>query len=57
PCVGRGSAGDSLISYVLGITQVDPLRYHLYFERFLNRERADPPDIDLDICWKNRDRV
>ncbi|NOX37612.1 MAG: DNA polymerase III subunit alpha [Calditrichaeota bacterium] len=57
PCVGRGSAGDSLVSYVLGITQVDPMRYHLYFERFLNPDRADPPDIDLDICWKNRDRV
>jgi len=57
PCVGRGSAGDSLIAYLLGITHADPLRYQLYFERFLNRERADPPDIDLDICWKNRDRV
>ncbi len=57
PCVGRGSAGDSLVSYVLGITHADPLRYHLYFERFLNRERTDPPDIDLDICWKSRDRV
>lgn len=57
PCVGRGSAGDSVVSYVLGITQVDPLRYNLYFERFLNPERADPPDIDLDICWKSRDRV
>lgn len=57
PCVGRGSAGDSVVSYVLGITQVDPLRYNLYFERFLNPERTDPPDIDLDICWKNRDRV
>ncbi|UCF64824.1 MAG: DNA polymerase III subunit alpha, partial [bacterium] len=57
PCVGRGSAGDSVVSYVLGITQVDPLRYNLYFERFLNPERQDPPDIDLDICWKNRDRV
>lgn len=57
PCVGRGSAGDSVVSYVLGITQVDPLRYRLYFERFLNPERSDPPDIDLDICWKNRDRV
>ncbi len=57
PCVGRGSAGDSVVSYVLGITQVDPLRYNLYFERFLNPDRADPPDIDLDICWKNRGRV
>jgi len=57
PCVGRGSAADSLVSYVLGITQVDPIRHNLYFERFLNPERSDPPDIDLDICWKNRDTV
>lgn len=57
PCVGRGSAGDSLISYVLGITHVDPLRYHLCFERFLNPIRPDAPDIDLDICWKQRDQV
>ncbi|RLD14246.1 DNA polymerase III subunit alpha, partial [candidate division KSB1 bacterium] len=57
PCVGRGSAADSLVSYVLGITQVDPIRHNLYFERFLNPQRSDPPDIDLDICWKNRDRV
>ena len=57
PCVGRGSAGDSMVSYVLGITQIDPVRYRLYFERFLNPQRSDSPDIDLDICWKNRDRV
>jgi DNA polymerase-3 subunit alpha len=57
PCVGRGSAADSLVSYVLGITQVCPLRHNLYFERFLNPQRKDPPDIDLDLCWKNRDRV
>ena len=57
PCVGRGSAADSLVSYVLGITQVDPIRYDLYFERFLNPERRDPPDIDLDIAWKERERV
>jgi len=57
PCVGRGSAADSLVSYVLEITQADPIRHRLYFERFLNPERSDPPDIDLDICRKNRDRV
>lgn len=57
PCVGRGSAADSLVSYVLEITQVDPIRHNLYFERFLNPERSDPPDIDLDICWKSRDAV
>jgi DNA-directed DNA polymerase III PolC len=57
PCVGRGSAGGSIVSYVLGITFADPVRFNLYFERFLNPERTDAPDIDLDICWKNRDRV
>ncbi len=57
PCVGRGSAADSLVSYVLEITQVDPIRHNLYFERFLNPERTDPPDIDLDLCWKSRDEV
>lgn len=57
PCVGRGSAADSLVSYVLEITQADPIRHNLYFERFLNPERSDPPDIDLDICWKSRDEV
>ena len=57
PCVGRGSAADSLVSYVLGITQADPILYDLYFERFLNPERSEPPDIDLDICWKRRDEV
>jgi DNA-directed DNA polymerase III PolC len=57
PCVGRGSAADSIVSYLLGITNVDPIRHELYFERFLNPERSDPPDIDLDICWKRRDQV
>ncbi len=57
PCVGRGSAADSLVAYCLHITQADPIRHNLYFERFLNPERRNPPDIDLDICWKNRDRV
>lgn len=57
PCVGRGSAADSLVSYVLEITQVDPIAHNLYFERFLNPQRSDPPDIDLDICWKSRDHV
>lgn len=46
---GRGSAAGSLVAYALGITDVDPLRYHLLFERFLNEERAQMPDIDLDI--------
>ena len=57
PCVGRGSAGDSIVSYTLGITRVDPIKYNLYFERFLNPERSEPPDIDLDLCWKRRDQV
>jgi len=57
PIVGRGSAADSMVSYVLDITRVDPIEYHLYFERFLNRRRKDPPDIDLDFCWRRRDEI
>ena len=56
--VGRGSAANSLVAYALGITNVDPLRYELLFERFLNRARMhDPPDIDLDLDWRRRDEV
>ena len=57
PCVGRGSAAGSLVSFAMGITHVDPLANDLYFQRFLNEGRSDPPDIDIDLCWKNRDRV
>ncbi|MEX1023683.1 MAG: DNA polymerase III subunit alpha [Planctomycetota bacterium] len=57
PCVGRGSAADSLVAYSLGLTDADPLRYRLPFERFLNPTRADRPDIDLDFCWRRRDEV
>jgi DNA-directed DNA polymerase III PolC len=57
PIVGRGSAANSLVAYVLGITRVDPFKYDLYFERFLNPSRTDCPDIDLDICWRRRDDV
>lgn len=57
PSVGRGSAADSIISYVLGITPVDPIKHNLYFERFLNLERTDPPDIDIDFCWRRRQKV
>ena len=57
PVVGRGSAANSIVAYALGITRADPLRHNLYFERFLNRSRRDTPDIDLDICWRGRDRV
>ncbi len=54
---GRGSAASSIVSYLLGITHVDPLRYNLFFERFLNRGRKDPPDIDVDFPWDERDRT
>jgi DNA-directed DNA polymerase III PolC len=57
PWSPRGSASDSLACYCLGITQVDPVAHDLYFERFLNRERSDPPDIDLDLCSRRRDEV
>lgn len=55
--IGRGSAADSLVSYCLGFTQVDPIKHNLYFERFLNKARKDPPDIDLDFSWKERDEI
>ncbi len=54
---GRGSAAASVVSYSLGITNVDPVRHNLYFERFLNPERADPPDIDIDLAWDERDAL
>jgi error-prone DNA polymerase len=54
---GRGSAAASIVSYLLGITHVDPLRYNLFFERFLNRGRKDPPDIDVDFPWDERDKT
>jgi DNA polymerase-3 subunit alpha len=54
---GRGSAAGSLIAYVLGITDIDPLRYGLIFERFLNPERISPPDIDVDFCMERRGEV
>lgn len=54
---GRGSAAGSLVAYCLGITDVDPLRYNLLFERFLNEERAQMPDIDLDIPDNRREEV
>ena len=57
PIVGRGSAANSLVAYALGITRVDPFKYDLYFERFLNPSRSDCPDIDLDICWRRREQV
>jgi DNA polymerase-3 subunit alpha len=54
---GRGSAAGSLIAYVLGITDLDPLKYGLFFERFLNPERISPPDIDVDFCYNRRPEV
>ena len=54
---GRGSVANSVVSYCLGITHVEPLAAGLLFERFLNPERKDPPDIDLDFPWDERDRV
>ena len=54
---GRGSAAGSLISYALGITAIDPLRYGLIFERFLNPERISMPDIDIDFCGERREQV
>jgi DNA-directed DNA polymerase III PolC len=55
--LARGSAVNSIVSYALGLSHVDPIRYKLYFERFLNPERASPPDIDLDFSWKDRDEI
>ncbi len=54
---GRGSAAGSLLAFALGITDVDPIRHGLLFERFLNPERVSMPDIDVDFCMENRDRV
>ncbi|MCS7049296.1 MAG: DNA polymerase III subunit alpha [Verrucomicrobiae bacterium] len=54
---GRGSAAGSLVAYLLRITDIDPLRYGLFFERFLNPERISPPDIDMDFCYNRRGEV
>ncbi len=54
---GRGSAAGSIVAYCLGITQLDPLRYQLLFERFLNPERVTMPDIDVDFCYERRQEV
>jgi DNA polymerase III alpha subunit len=54
---GRGSSAASIVSYLLGITHVEPLRYRLYFERFLNPGRKDPPDIDVDFPWDEREQA
>ena len=56
-CQGRGSAANSVVCYCLGITAVDPVRMGLLFERFISKERAEPPDIDLDIEHDRREEV
>jgi DNA-directed DNA polymerase III PolC len=57
PNIGRGSGASSLVSYCLFLTHVDPVAEGLYFERFLNPERKNPPDIDLDFSWRERETV
>ncbi len=54
---GRGSGAGSLVAYVLGITDLDPIEHDLLFERFLNPERVSMPDFDVDFCMEGRDRV
>ncbi|HOO91563.1 MAG TPA: DNA polymerase III subunit alpha, partial [Syntrophales bacterium] len=54
---GRGSAAGSLVAYALGITNIDPIRYGLFFERFLNPSRKSMPDIDIDFCMEGRDEI
>jgi len=58
PCTcGRGSAASSIVSYLLFITHVDPIKHNLFFERFLNESRPDYPDIDVDFPWDKRDEI
>ncbi|MCM8831382.1 MAG: DNA polymerase III subunit alpha [Candidatus Omnitrophica bacterium] len=54
---GRGSAAGSIVSYLLGITDIDPIKYNLIFERFLNPERISMPDIDIDFCFERRQKI
>ncbi len=56
-CQGRGSAANSAVCYVLGITAVDPIKLELLFERFLSEERTEPPDIDIDFAHRDREKV
>jgi DNA polymerase-3 subunit alpha len=55
--VGRGSGANSIVAYIMGITDVDPVELDLYFERFINPFRASPPDFDIDFSWKDRNTV
>ncbi|MFD1094878.1 DNA polymerase III subunit alpha [Salegentibacter chungangensis] len=57
PFVGRGSGANSIIAYIIGITNVDPIELDLYFERFINANRKSPPDFDIDFSWKDRNDV
>ena len=54
---GRGSGAASIVAYLLGITHIDPVRHNLFFERFLSPIRTDPPDIDVDFAWDERDQI
>ena len=54
---GRGSGAGSIVLYLIGITDIEPLRFHLFFERFINPERISYPDIDVDICMDRRGEV
>lgn len=54
---GRGSGAGSLAAYCIGITGIDPIKYHLIFERFLNPERVSMPDFDIDFCYVRRSEV
>lgn len=55
--IGRGSAANSMVAYCMDITQIEPISNNLYFERFLNKARSSPPDIDIDFSWKERDEI
>ncbi len=55
--IGRGSVANSIAAYCLGLTKVDPIEHNLFFERFLNKGRSSPPDIDIDFSWKERDEI
>jgi DNA polymerase III subunit alpha len=57
PYIGRGSGANSVVAYILGITNVDPIELDLYFERFINAFRNSPPDFDIDFSWKDRNDV
>lgn len=57
PICGKGSSAGSIVSYILGISGIDPVKNNLYFERFLNRERKEPPDIDIDLSAKRRTEI